>query len=108
MEIVPLPKRIYDKAKELGITRIELEFEGGSDEGYLGVYTEPSSQDEFTLHLEKWAWDAYDYNGAGDGNDYGDTIEYNLNSMKASHSGWYTETRRVDGSSSEIKLEVDN
>jgi hypothetical protein len=110
MEIIPLPKRIYDKAKEIGTTSIELQFQGGSDEGFLNVYISCDQEGGkyFDLYdeIEEWAQDAYQYNGAGDGSDYGDNIEYNLYSMTASHSEWHTE--RVDGSSCEIKLEVDD
>jgi len=37
MNIEPLNKELYNRAKALGITSIELGFSGGNDEGYLNV-----------------------------------------------------------------------
>ncbi len=108
MDIKPLPENIYDKAKELGVTEILLEFQGGSDNGYLSVSIWSSqkgrSVGELEREIERWAWDVYEYYGAGDGNDYGDNITYNLYQMTATWSEWYTD--RVDGSSSESEFEV--
>jgi len=99
---IPLPKKIYDKAKELGVGSIELEFRGGNDEGHLYVQTVESKTDDLVkivkrkqqlskleTDIEIWAFDAYDYSGAGDGNDYGDDVTYNLDTMKASVSSWH-------------------
>jgi hypothetical protein len=43
----PISKALYEKAKSMGITKIELEFQGGSDEGYLniGLHNKESSDD---------------------------------------------------------------
>jgi hypothetical protein len=97
MTIEPLNKQIYDKAKELGVEKIELKFEGGSDEGYLyiDIYPEESDKDGLAGIIEDWAWEVYSYSGAGQGNDYGDTITYNLKEGKATTSEWYM--TRVDG-----------
>ena len=44
LEPKPLKKEIFDKARELGITEIQLEFQGGSDEGWVYVnFIQPSS-----------------------------------------------------------------
>ena len=37
MEIIPLKRNLYDRAKALGLTEITFNFMGGSDEGYLDV-----------------------------------------------------------------------
>jgi hypothetical protein len=106
MKIEPLNKQIYDKAKELGVEKIELRFEGGSDEGYLSIdiYPEESDKDGLAGIIEDWAWEVYDYNGAGDGNDYGDIITYNLKEGKATTSEWYM--ARVDEEEDFCDLEI--
>jgi hypothetical protein len=98
MEAEPLNKEIYNKAKELGVEQIILQFTGGSDEGYLniGLVGEDSSEyryDEkavlFTQEIEDWAWEVYSYSGAGEGTDYGDNITYDLVNEKVSTEEWY-------------------
>ena len=37
MEVIPLKRNLYDRAKALGLTEITFNFMGGSDEGYLDV-----------------------------------------------------------------------
>lgn len=105
----PLTEEIYNKAKEFGVDKIVLNWSGGNDEGHLYVTFYPSIDSEkFSLiekMVEKWAWDAYSYSGAGDGNDYGDDIEYDLVNGKVTTSEWYTS--RVDGASDEVKLEIE-
>ena len=88
MNIEPLSKAIYNKAKGLGVETIELRFSGGSDEGYLDVYTTPNNL-ALESEIEEWAWEVYDYSGAGEGNDYGDNIEYNLKNGTAQAEEWY-------------------
>ncbi len=92
MQIEPLSKKIYDKAVSLGVTQIELKFSGGSDEGYLTVYVNDEkgfeSNTELEQEIEGWAWQAYGYSGAGDGNDYGDDIVYDLLNKTATVSSW--------------------
>lgn len=111
MEIEPLSKEIYNKAKALGITKIVLNFSGGSDEGYLNVTLYPWDKNKILEHtelnaeVENWAWDVYEYSGAGEGNDYGDDIEYDLVNNRVSSQEWYTE--RTDGDSAEIDLVLD-
>ena len=101
MDIEPLPKRIINRAKELGITSITLKFSGGSDEGYLYVETEGRDYDdqnrEFNDMVETWAWDVYSYSGAGEGSDYGDDITYDIADGTASASEWYMS--RTEGAS---------
>ena len=97
MQIEPLPKKLYDRAVAAGITEIQLSFSGGSDEGYLSVTLNSGQKHDsaFEEDIENWAWDVYYYSGAGDGNDYGDEITYNLVTMTATHSEWHME--RQDG-----------
>ena len=108
MNIEPLSKKIYDKAVSLGITQIELKFSGGSDEGYLNVYVNDergfSSNTEFEQEIEGWAWQAYGYSGAGDGNDYGDDVVYDLVEKTATASSW--SMQRTEGDSEDAALEI--
>ena len=108
MNIEPLSKKIYDKAVSLGITQIELKFSGGSDEGYLNVYVNDekgfSSNTEFEQQIEGWAWDTYGYSGAGDGNDYGDDIVYDLVEKTATASSW--SMQRTEGYSEDAALKI--
>lgn len=108
MNIEPLSKKIYDKAVSLGITQIELKFSGGNDEGYLSVYVSGQegweSNTEFEQEIEEWAFEAYDYSGAGDGNDYGDDIVYDIVNKKATSESWYM--ARTSGDSEDGDLEI--
>jgi hypothetical protein len=110
MDIKPLPKRIYDAAKQLKVRHIRLQFSGGSDEGNLYVDIDSEITDWQVLTpldkmIEEWAWDVYSYSGAGDGSDYGDDIEYDLENGKVTASEWYTS--RVDGDSETLDLALD-
>ena len=98
MEAKPLSKIIYNKAKELGIEKIVLQFSGGSDEGYLEIilagkesydYRFDEMAKDFEREIEEWAWDTYHYSGAGDGNNYGDNITYDLVKGEVSTEEWY-------------------
>lgn len=104
MNIKALSKKIYDKAVSLGITQIELKFSGGNDEGYLSVYVSGSSDTEFEQEIEGWAWQAYGYSGAGDGNDYGDDVVYDLVEKTATASSW--SMQRTEGDSEDSALEI--
>lgn len=106
----PLTKEIYNKAKEFGVDKIVLNWSGGNDEGHLYVIFYPNIDDrekfsQLDKMVDKWAWDAYSYSGAGDGSDYGDDIEYDLVKGTVTTSEWYTS--RVDGGSDEVKLEIE-
>ena len=103
MIIEPLKKEIYNKAKELGVETIELKFQGGNDEGYLDVYTSPHNSD-FESEIEEWAWEVYDYNGAGDGNDYGDNIIYNIKEGKAHSSEWFMQVSQGEEDSCDLEV----
>jgi hypothetical protein len=108
MQIMPLSKAIYERATAMGIETIELEFRGGSDEGFLEVTVSPRGEDfhsSFEADIEEWVWTAYDYNGAGDGQEYGDEIKYDLKGKKAVTSEWYMS--RQDGDPEEMELETE-
>ena len=97
MNAEPLNKEIYNKALKLGITKITLNFSGGSDEGCLNVDLTPWEGDynnkqlrDFTKEIDSWAWEVYSYSGAGDGNDYGDDIVDDLVNKKVTISEWFT------------------
>ena len=108
--IQPLPARIVAKAKQLKIEIIKLNFSGGSDEGYLDVDVDSSQEmvvpQDFLNEIETWAWDVYSYGGAGDGNDFGDDITFDLKASTASCHDWYT--ARSEGQTQSMPLEVDN
>jgi len=116
---IPLPKKLYEKAKELGVGSIELEFRGGNDEGHLYVQTVESKTDDLVkivrrkqqlstlaMDIETWAFEAYEYSGAGDGNDYGDDVTYNLETMKASVSSWMM-VRKDFEPDPEVSIEIE-
>ena len=106
MTIQPISKVIYDKAKLLGVETISLQFTGGNDEGALQVNIDPynSNSDSLENEIENWAWEVYQYSGAGDGDDYGDDITYYLKEGTATSSNWYTS--RYDGQSTEKDIEI--
>ena len=108
MQAQPLSKDIYNKAKELGIEKINLAFSGGNDEGSLYVELSPYEKDSdgsFSSEIEDWAWGVYDYSGAGDGNDYGDNITYDLVKGKVSTSEWYHIVKEKDTGTDELEIE---
>ena len=107
MEIEPLSKKIFDKALSLGVTEIHLNFSGGNDEGYVNVHfggysTEHNS--EFAQEIEEWVWETYDYSGAGDGNDYGDDVIYDLVNKTATSDSWYTCRTEGDSQRGDLKI----
>ena len=124
MQVQPLPKKLFDRARELGIETIELEFSGGSDEGYLTVNCNkkfdpakpeewgrahrrdpaPDSWFDFSQEVEEWAWTIYEYSGAGDGDSYGDDIMYDLVENKVTTCDWYSS--RTEGEETELELKI--
>jgi hypothetical protein len=120
---INLPKNLYNRAKKLKIKEIHLNFRGGNDEGFLEVYIveeklkknseellstakKNSALNQLEADIQEWAFDAYDYSGAGEGNEYGDDIMYDLVKMKASSSSWFTS--RVEGTKeNDINFEIE-
>jgi hypothetical protein len=109
MNAEPLKKSIHDKAKELGIENIVLQFSGGSDEGFLDIELIPYEKhnQEFANEIEDWAWEVYSYSGAGEGNDYGDNIDYNLKTGKVSTNEWFTSRQVTDYEHDKLQISED-
>ena len=113
IEVLPLPKRFFDRAVELGIAKLFLSFSGGSDEGYLDVNYEMlndlpyGEKDASSLAQEvyEWAEGAYGYEGAGDGSPYGDNVTYDLVNKTVEVSEWFTQV--AQGKKKNHSLEVD-
>lgn len=108
--IAPITKALYDKLIDAGITSFTLKFSGGDDSGYLTVsmakgfdYFYDETLDEV---IQDWAWNAYSYSGAGDGNEYGDIYTYNLDTGEVTHDSWHT-VRQYD-TGDKVKMEIDN
>lgn len=108
MNIKPLSKAIYNKAKELGIKTIVLNFSGGDDEGYLDVGMTPKFDQDFASQIEDWVWSVYDYSGAGDGNAYGDNVEYNLVNGTASTEEWYMTRQSGDSGTQNLQISAED
>lgn len=107
IDIIPLPKSIYETAKKNGNTVIHLEFSGGSDEGYLEVNLEGGTWDEdFEVEIRDWAYEAYAYNGGGDGTDFGDDVRYDIENNKVISTDWCM--ARVDSEEQEHPFKVDD
>lgn len=122
--VAPLKKELHERAKALGVTAITLSFSGGSDEGFLYVdiksphklhfYPSEIATEEQKETAEKirslandvdsWAWEAYNYSGAGDGTEYGDNITYDLEKGVVVTNEW--SMQRHDGEPEEGKLEI--
>lgn len=99
LEPKPLKREIFDKARELGITEIHLEFQGGSDEGWVYVncvHADRRDFHEFQQEIEDWVWQVYDYSGAGDGTDYGDNITYKIGEAVEENGAWKIPASSVD------------
>lgn len=100
MQPLPIPQKFIDRALAEGADNIILYFSGGSDEGNLQVELSPlddwdteasSSLDLLLQAIEEWGLEAYEYNGAGEGIPYGDTIDYDLVNGVVTHQEWYYE-----------------
>jgi hypothetical protein len=106
-----LARELYAKLRGAGIIRVDINWSGGSDEGNLDVNLyrarEEYPVDDRTLSsaVEEWAYDAFDYSGAGDGNDYGDDYVYDLIAHTVTHSEWFHQ--RVEGDTAREPLELD-
>jgi len=110
MNAEPISKELFDKLIAAGVNEVTLRFSSGSDEGYLDVDLDSDldNADEavrkLTAEVEKWAWDTYSYNGAGEGIDYGDDIVYDLVHKKVKLSEWsYV---RKDRDIDDVDLEI--
>ena len=116
-----LSKELFNRAKKLDIISFTLNWEGGSDEGYLYVDYEilqkrlngetkwslREKNPEYHAALNQWETDLHDwahrtfaYNGAGTGSRYGDTYEYNLVEGTVTHQEWWM-VRQEGGATSD-------
>ena len=115
VNILPIPKKLYDDAKAVGVKKIFIELSGGSDEGYCSVNVSFANNDtennpkrfECIEAIEEWANEVYgdEYNGAGDGTDYGDDITYDLENNTASTNEWVMRRVDFDVNTEELKIE---
>lgn len=100
MDAIALPEKFHNQALLLNVKEIHLSFSGGSDEGYLDVRIDATTTPEnkallyqLEQDVEAWAWEVYDYSGAGDGTDYGDDITYSIERKCIITQDWYMERK---------------
>lgn len=93
-----LPKELLTRLEKAGVKKFTLQFQGGSDEGYLeirdnteGVEGYKSIPDEVYEDVQEWAYKTIGYSGAGDGHEYGDNFTYDLVEQTVTHDEWYME-----------------
>jgi len=113
MQPKPLSRKIYEKAKELEIHAINLEFYRGYGEGNLEVICDRKEKNvpmtykeigEFNAEIEDWAWSVYEYEGERDGVDYGDGILYDLAKNEVTASEWYTVQEEPPAETTELQV----
>ena len=130
--VIDLPREIYAEAFDLDVTAIHLHFSGGNDEGNLNVDVDTKEKNFLTAYqaeykaqadnadkaekkrqlalfacitkIEEWATEAYEYNGAGDGNDYGDDITYDLARNKIDSTEWCKQRQEDDPIETPLKI----
>lgn len=110
LSIEPLPKKIYNRALDLGAAYIKLSFSGGNDEGNCDITLSDENNVDLSHQsvgalideIENWVWEVYQYSGAGDGSDYGDEIAYNLKTMIATTQEWWMERSDQEEESEEF------
>jgi hypothetical protein len=101
LEPKPLPKDLANLLKENKIEIFNLSFEGGNDEGCLDISMYPTPKvegvlEDLTDKIQDWAWDVYSFSGAGDGNYYGTSIDYDLQKSEVTVRDWYDVVQRVE------------
>lgn len=101
--IQPLPKDLHAKLVAAGITSFQISLSGGSDSGYHEVTLNPWNEEMHQL-VSDWEENAFEYSGAGDGNDYGDEIVYDLVNNTVSHQEWSMERKEGPESSEKLQL----
>ena len=105
MQSKPFSKELYEKAIKLGINLVELNFSGGSDNGFLNVEASPGGHPEFEQEVIHWADETYEYSGGGEGIDYGDDIVYDFDEMTVTCREWYMEPQTSEDDP--VKLEIE-
>lgn len=113
VDIEAMPRELYRRLRNAKITDVHLSFEGGCDEAYVDVTLlyedkEYKADDAADLEhkVEMWIWDTTDYNGAGDGNMFGDDVQINLLTKEVLASSWWTESVRHEGNGHSYDLDV--
>jgi hypothetical protein len=113
---MPLRRDLYTRAIEIGVRTIRVNMEGGSDESYYSVdlalpgrYTGLSDEQRKIIvkledDIEEWAYNAYGFNGAGDGSRYGDTITYNLVDNTVTNLEWAYVYQENDQGTTELAV----
>lgn len=117
MTAKPLPKRIYNKAKELGINKIDIALSGGGDEGFCEVKLQFPIGDTKTRKKEKlnartqlseeisdWASEAYMLDESVP-DDHGIDLTYDLVNMQATYQYWSTQPVYDDPETSPLTSE---
>ena len=97
-----IPSELVNKLRAAGVESFTLSFSGGSDEGYLDIDGIPG---ELEKEVEDWAWRAYQYSGAGGGEDYGDDVTYNLKDGTVECVEWYMERQDKDLETHTLEIE---
>ena len=116
MSAPALTKQLLEDLFEASVVSFSVSLEGGSDEAYTEINlthdpscyrnrNEESSDAAIKAKIEDWILEALDYSGAGDGSDYGDDYEYDLENMKVSHEEWYMERRTKKDRKTSITVE---
>lgn len=111
--IAPLTKTLRDACVDAGVKYFILRFEGGDDQGFLNVelyYKDGETVDSLTLteSIQDWAYDAYNYSGAGDGSPYGDNYTYNLVDNTVKHDSWRSVVEHDAGDKVNLEIADDN
>lgn len=112
--VAPLTKTLRDACVDAGVKYFILRFEGGDDQGVLDVELyykdEVGGGDSSTLteSIEDWAYNAYNYSGAGDGSPYGDNYTYNLVDNTVKHDSWHSVVEHDAGDKVNLEIADDN
>lgn len=108
LEVKPLSKKIFDKARNLGVDTITLSFAGGIDEGLVNVDCSYDADKQplldvqiaanvgFEEEIEEWVWQVYTYDGFGDGHDYGEDLTYDIKNATKENEVWLIPTTNRD------------
>lgn len=107
MKAEPLSKKLHAELLALKVETFTLHWSGGDDQGYLDIAVTPDDVVNAELYekIDNWAWDAYSYNGAGDGSAYGDNITYDLVNGVVTTSEWFTTRQESEEETEKIAVE---
>lgn len=114
MKIEPLSKELNEILTKCEVESFVLKFSGGSDEGYLYVIVnrnpessplEKKYDGKLEEIIKEWAWENYEYSGAGDGSDYGDDITYDLKNKTVSCQEWEMVERYHEETMNDLQIQ---